>query len=177
MQLTNVVTIDQPGHTAHGRTGLVVGLLLQGERQVAHVKIDGGLTVAVPVDALRSVDQQPEPPQPDAGMVGRDHPATAHDAAHSVPIASHRRTVLRALASAPTGLTAEELEARTGLGGNTIRPRLVELSGERRGYPLPTPYVRLSGRTRPTRRRRQANVYVITDAGRRALAEADRPQP
>ena len=111
MQLTNVVTIDQPGHTAHGRTGLVVGLLLQGERQVAHVKIDGGLTVAVPVDALRSVDQQPEPPQPDAGMVGRDHPATAHDAAHSVPIASHRRTVLRALASAPTGLTADELEA------------------------------------------------------------------
>ena len=177
MNLASVVTIDQPGHTAHGRTGLVVGLLLQGERQVAHVKIDGGLTVAVPVDALRSVDQQPEPPQPDAGMVGRDHPATAHAAAHSVPIASHRRAILRALASATTGLTAEELETHTGLGGNTIRPRLVELSGERRGYPLPTPYVRLSGRTRPTRRRRQANVYVITEAGRRALAEADRPQP
>lgn len=176
MNLADTVTIDKPGHAMHGRTGLVVGLVLHGDQHVAHIKVHGGLTVALPVDALRVAELPPE--LPDTGMVGSDHPDTAQDAARKIgalPIARHRRAILRALASAPTGLTAEELEARTGLGGNTIRPRLVELSGERRNYPLPVPYVRLSGRTRPTKRRRQANVYVITDAGSRALAEADRP--
>ena len=52
------------------------------------------------------------------------------------------------------GATAEELEVDTGLSGNTVRPRLVELRAEGR--------ILVAPRTRPTRSGARAMVYVVT---------------
>lgn len=51
-----------------------------------------------------------------------------------------------------TGATAQELEQATGLAGNTIRPRLVELCAAN--------LVERTHRRRPTRSGRDAFVYV-----------------
>lgn len=61
-------------------------------------------------------------------------------------------TIFRALQNNPAGLTAEELEGVTGMAGNTIRPRLVEL--------CETQLVTKTERTRKTRRGHDAVVYV-----------------
>lgn len=53
-------------------------------------------------------------------------------------------------------LTSQEIEDRTGLEGNTVRPRLVELRAFGR--------VRDSGRTRLTRSGREAVLWESLDA-------------
>jgi hypothetical protein len=52
------------------------------------------------------------------------------------------------------GATAQEIESGAGLGGSTVRPRLIEL--RRRGDVVD------SGRTRPTASGRQAAVWIAT---------------
>ena len=49
------------------------------------------------------------------------------------------------------GATAQEIEAGTGLAGNTVRPRLVELAENG--------CIERTGRTRPTTSGRQASVW------------------
>ena len=54
--------------------------------------------------------------------------ATSKAAAKAVPDAAKLRAcVLAAIADAAAGLTREEIEAATGLSGNTVRPRVWEL--------------------------------------------------
>ena len=83
------------------------------------------------------------------------HSPTSRAAAETVEprVATLRRAVLDALrAAGEAGLTDEEMQTRLGMGGNTQRPRRVEL--ERGGL------VRDSGRTRRTRGGREAVVWV-----------------
>ena len=60
--------------------------------------------------------------------------------------------VWRTLQQHPDGMTAEELETATGLSGNSVRPRLVELAEVN--------LVTRTERTRKTRQGRDAFVYV-----------------
>jgi len=54
--------------------------------------------------------------------------ATSNAAAKAVPDAARLRAcVLAAIAESAAGLTREEIEAATGLSGNTVRPRVWEL--------------------------------------------------
>ena len=84
-------------------------------------------------------------------------PDTSRDAAEA--IAQHtprlRAVVLAALRGAAGGLTAAEIESVTGLSGNTIRPRIIELceAGQ----------VETNGEQRRTPSGRNARVYVATD--------------
>lgn len=89
------------------------------------------------------------------GKARRDHPATAKRAAEA--IAAHRPALLervhRAIADAGAdGMTAQQVEDATGLPGNTVRPRIVEL--RRAGLVVE------SDQTRPTRSGRSAVVLV-----------------
>ncbi|MBX3380935.1 MAG: helix-turn-helix domain-containing protein [Phycisphaeraceae bacterium] len=55
---------------------------------------------------------------------------TSDDAAKSLNVkalATMRAAILRLLRETPGGLTREEIEQRTGLPGNTVRPRVREL--------------------------------------------------
>lgn len=97
------------------------------------------------------------------GIVGNASPPTSHAAAAAVPTGKRRQEVLMALARERTGATAEELEASTGRGGSTIRPRLLEL--ERDGF------VERTEATRPTRSGLQAVVWAATPRG---VSAADR---
>ena len=78
---------------------------------------------------------------------------TSVDAAHAIKphAVTLRGRVLTFLAGCADGATAEEVEAGTGLRGNTVRPRLVELreSG----------CVRDSGRTRKSASGRACVVW------------------
>lgn len=78
---------------------------------------------------------------------------TSVDAAHDIKpaVLRLRGRVLTFIASRPNGATAQEIEAGTGIAGNTVRPRLVEL---REGGS-----VRDSGRTRKTASGRSAVVW------------------
>lgn len=80
--------------------------------------------------------------------------ATSEAAAQSIEPSRGRIQMLvyTALKFASNGLTAEELETVTGLSGNTIRPRLVELREENR--------IADSGTTRKTRANRDAVVWI-----------------
>ena len=53
----------------------------------------------------------------------------------------------------PLGATAEEMEHGLGLGGSSLRPRLLQL--RRDGLVVP------AGVTRPTRSKRQAAVWAL----------------
>lgn len=78
-----------------------------------------------------------------------------------------RMRMLRLLATAPSsGFTDEELQASLDMSGNHVRPR--------RGELCEAGWVVADGTTRPTRSGRAAAVWVITEAGRRHLAEVDR---
>lgn len=69
-----------------------------------------------------------------------------------------RRRVFDAIeAAGAAGLIAEEVEGATGLGGNTVRPRLMELAKEGRIMRAP--------RVRPTRSGRCAVVWVVAPGG------------
>lgn len=54
------------------------------------------------------------------------------------------------------GVTADEVEVLTGMGGNTVRPRLMELAEEARIMRAP--------RLKPTRSGRLAVVWTVTPA-------------
>ena len=87
---------------------------------------------------------------------GRFHPSTSHQAAHSLAesAANLRERVFAAIERAgDDGLTAEEIEGLTRLGGNTVRPRLCELREAKR--------IVQTDRTRKTRSGRNAHIYVI----------------
>lgn len=106
--------------------------------------------------------------RPRPGAVGRNNPQTAIDAARSVAprTGTQRWRTLHALADAADGLTA--FEAADVLGHrrpHVIGTRLIELreSG----------LVERNGATRPTDTGHQAEVYVITDLGRRVIAAGD----
>lgn len=62
------------------------------------------------------------------------------------------RQVLRVISQSPDGMTADEIELMTELGGNTVRPRIWALT--RRGL------LRDSGKRRLTRKGRKAVVHV-----------------
>ena len=81
-------------------------------------------------------------------------PATAKREAHRAiqPAAGTLRQRVLEVVAASRGLTAEEIESATGLTGNTVRPRLVEL----REAGLVAP----SGEARTTRSGRRATVWV-----------------
>lgn len=103
--------------------------------------------------------------EPAEGLARNDHPDTAQAAAKA--IAPHsgtlRARVLDALGAAPGGLAADQIERTLSLSGNTVRPRLVEL--RKAGL------AEQSDRTAKTRSGREARLWVITDAGRAALAQ------
>jgi hypothetical protein len=109
-------------------------------------------------------------------LVGRAHPQTSHAAAESVRglTATLRERVFRAVqAAGAEGLTADEIEVATSLGGNTVRPRIDELRKEGR-----------IGRTemqRPTRSGRNAFVYVALERTEaltgRVCAFCKQPEP
>jgi predicted transcriptional regulator len=85
------------------------------------------------------------------------HSDTSGAAAHAIdPYAvGLRAKVYGAIArTGAEGLTDLEIEAQTGLGGSTVRPRRVELV--RLGL------VHDSGRTRKTKSGREATVWITT---------------
>lgn len=84
------------------------------------------------------------------------HSPTSQAAATSMKshAASQRETVYRAIRTDPDGLTDEQIERATGLLGNTVRPRRVELAREGR--------ICAKG-TRKTSSGRSAVVWVIKE--------------
>lgn len=72
-----------------------------------------------------------------------------------------RTEVLKTLRDLGGSATADELQEASGLGGSTVRPRLIELA--RPGW------VTKTDQTRPTRSGRQANVWALNYAGELAL--------
>ncbi len=98
-------------------------------------------------------------------ITGEDHPQTSHWAAERAHLRSGtgRRRVLAALVA--RDLTDEELQMVLAMSANTQRPRRVELC--RAGYVEAT----------ENRRRSYAGcwsiVWTASDAGRRALRDAD----
>lgn len=80
--------------------------------------------------------------------------AAAESIAPAMPELRHRVWLALELAG-QNGLTDEEIGERTGLGGNTVRPRRGEL--ERTGLVVD------SGRTRPTKSGRRATVWVTRE--------------
>lgn len=57
------------------------------------------------------------------------HSDTSRDAAQSIEsvVLPLREKVLRAIRSSPAGMTAQEISTATGIVGDTVRPRIVEL--------------------------------------------------
>lgn len=111
------------------------------------------------------------------GLVGRDHPDTSVAAAVQAGRGisrSHGRVLLALAKVGEYGATAAELEANTGLGGNTIRPRLIELTGRRADMaelaaePL---VVRTDIKRKNYGGRTSSYVYRLTVAGERAARE------
>ena len=60
----------------------------------------------------------------------QSHSLTSREAAMSVEtlVETLRERVLRAIRDTPGGLTAQEVSKVTGIAGDTVRPRIVELS-------------------------------------------------
>lgn len=80
---------------------------------------------------------------------------TSVDAAHDIkPHAMTLRNRVLVFLAGRDGATAQEIETALGLGGSTVRPRLVELRE--------TGCVRDSGRTRKTASGRSAVVWECT---------------
>lgn len=94
---------------------------------------------------------------------------TSKKAAKSIaPIVNELRyTILNVLdLHLEKGLTADEIEVLTAISGNTVRPRLVEMST--------LGWVRKTDLERRTRAGRDAAVWAITDLGRDKLRAAKR---
>jgi hypothetical protein len=98
--------------------------------------------------------------------LAQEHSETSRLAAAAIE--PHRANLQRRVYDAIVGnggLTAQEIEKATGLAGNTVRPRIVEL--------VKAGSVIDSGTTRLTRSRRKAVVWIsATPAGRRVKGSA-----
>lgn len=79
---------------------------------------------------------------------------TSRDAAHAIKphVAAQRGRILTLLAAHPEGLTAQEIQERLSLSGDTVRPRLCELREDDKT-------VRDSGRTRLSKSGRPCVVW------------------
>lgn len=90
------------------------------------------------------------------------HSETSRAAAESVTstLNDKERRVLRWFADYGPG-TDDDVERDTGIRGNTVRPRRVALLGRH--------LLRDTGEKRPTRTKRMACVWAITQDGRDAL--------
>ena len=75
-----------------------------------------------------------------------------------------RMLILRVLMRAPWGMTADEIERCTGMTGNSIRPRLVEMET--------LMWVVRDGDTRETRSGRPASVWRVTEKGSEVFTAA-----
>jgi hypothetical protein len=85
---------------------------------------------------------------------------------------TQRQRIIKAVASAPDGLTREQLAEMLGIVLNAVLPRVVEL---RAGG-----WIEESGRTRLTKQGARATVLVLTERARTELAhdtEADGGPP
>lgn len=83
--------------------------------------------------------------------------ATSNAAAMAIegsPRARARAAVLAAIRDSVDGLTAEKIEQVTGMGGSTVRPRLIELENLH--------LIVKSGKRRLTKSGREAEVYVAS---------------
>ena len=87
-------------------------------------------------------------------------PTASQEAADSMAgfAANLRGMVFLALAAAPEGLTCEEVQDQLGLDGNTVRPRLWELTGQAHGYEA---RIVKGLATRKNRSGRVARVYRV----------------
>lgn len=108
-----------------------------------------------------------------ANTVGASHhgdPVTSRTAAerNSLRSGTQRTKVMHAIASHPAGLTAEEVTRTLGMreatSGSSAAKRLSELRA--------CGYVIATGMTRPTVNGAQANVWIATPDGIRALDTA-----
>lgn len=101
------------------------------------------------------------------GASHRGDPVTSRAAAHrnSLRSGTQRTNVMRAIASHPAGLTAEQVTRALGMreatSGSSAAKRLSELRA--------CGYVVATGETRPTVNGAQANVWAATPAGITAL--------
>ena len=84
--------------------------------------------------------------------LAQEHSPTSIAAARSTPVHRNRTLVWNALLAATNGLTDEEGERRTGLGGSSYRPRRVDLMND--GLVVD------SGQTRRTALGRRAVVWL-----------------
>lgn len=101
-------------------------------------------------------------------LTGRHHPDTSHLAALRAlgRTGTSRRRVLQALVASDH--TDEELQVVLAMGPNTQRPRRVEL--------VDYGYAKATGQYRPTTTGSRSIVWAATDAGRHALALAQRAE-
>jgi hypothetical protein len=99
-------------------------------------------------------DQMPAERVPIALLPFQIHSPTSIDAAKSMKAnaANLREKVFAAISNSPVGMTDEEACAATGISGNTLRPRRVEL--QRAGRIV-------SAGTRPTSSGRKAVVWTV----------------
>ncbi len=113
------------------------------------------------------------------GLVRADHPKEALEAAARIGPAISKQQALILSALRRDGATAAELEARTGLAGSSVRPRLVELTGKAATFAslVAEPLVVRTDRTRKTRSGRNAAVYELTEAGVRSVAAMEAASP
>lgn len=100
----------------------------------------------------------PLPPFAAGSETSRQAAIAKHDAGDAISQQSRIYELL--CAAGAKGMIREEIEQATGLDGNTVRPRLLELLGEAKGYTADPPYVRRSGKTRKTSKGRNAEVLV-----------------
>lgn len=100
---------------------------------------------------------EPEPTQP-----WGQHPAYVHHSQTSADAADEikahtprmREKVYTTIKGSLAGLTTEEICTITGMKGDTVRPRIVELASSK------PPMIKPAG-TRPTKSGRQAQVWVM----------------
>lgn len=118
----------------------------------------------------------PDPQVHQAGMVGRAHPGTSRDAATLVAPRSgtQRWRILALFVALPEGegLTADEVQAHSGMAPQSVNPRMLELRDDERvgGWLVD------SGRKRRTRLGGDAIVWVLAPGARARFAQlAARP--
>lgn len=107
-------------------------------------------------------EEEPRSPDDENPLVHRKAPETSREAADSVraSIAAQRGIVYDAyLSCGRRGSTDQEMEGLTGLSGDAIRPRRIELCGRNKKAGLPCLVID-SGTRRPTRSGRSAAVWV-----------------
>lgn len=156
------------------------------ERCMARVPFRGGLcTVCHPAPtpvpaALDTLTLGLWPDQAPSNGVGTSDAAAA--ALDPATLENREKRVVWALYNREEeGATREELEALTGLSGNTVRPRVDNLMEkgflccrDAGGHAVPRP-VRgepSEAVTRPTRSGHPAHVVYLSDSGRRAVERA-----